>query len=248
MLSIKKVVGKVMLVVKKISKSFGDREVIKDVSFCLKKGEIIALLGPNGAGKTTLMKSIIGFYETDQGDVILDNVNLSLDRKKVLSKIAYVPENGGIYPEMSVFEYLTFMANIKHLDKDESNKKISLVAKQLELESVINQRCETLSKGYKRRVAIAGAMLTKPEVLILDEPTEGLDPQQKQHLRSILKNYKRDCMVLISTHVMEEVDALADRVILLKDGKIVCDTTPDDLKKATPLNTIENSFCTILSD
>ena len=91
-------------------------------------------------------------------------------------------------------------------------------------------------------------MLTKPEVLILDEPTEGLDPQQKQHLRSILKNYKRDCMVLISTHVMEEVDALADRVILLKDGKIVCDTTPDDLKKATPLNTIENSFCTILSD
>ena len=126
MRSIKKVVGKVMLVVKKISKSFGDREVIKDVSFCLKKGEIIALLGPNGAGKTTLMKSIIGFYETDQGDVILDNVNLSLDRKKVLSKIAYVPENGGIYPEMSVFEYLTFIANIKHLDKDERNKKISL--------------------------------------------------------------------------------------------------------------------------
>ncbi len=242
------IVGKGMFVVKKISKSFDKYEVIKGISFCLKKGEIIALLGPNGAGKTTLIKSIIGFYEPEYGDVILDNVSLFKDRKKVLKKIAYVPENGGIYSEMSVFEYLNFMAKVKHVNANEVSKKIKSMIKLLELESVINQRCEFLSKGFKRRVALAGAMLTKPEVLILDEPTEGLDPQQKQHLRSILKNYKRDSMVLISTHVMEEVEALADRVILLKDGKIVCDTTPEDLKKATPQNSIENSFCTILRD
>ena len=237
-----------MLIVKKISKLFRGHEIIKNVSFCLKKGEVMALLGPNGAGKTTLMRCIIGFYYPDEGDVLLDDISVYSDRKNMVNKIAYVPENGGIYPEMNVFEYLSFMASIKHVKNDEFKKRCRSIIKDLELESVLDQRCETLSKGYKRRVALAGALLAKPELLILDEPTEGLDPRQKKQVRDILRRYTQKGMVLISTHIMEEVEVLADRVLLINEGKVICDTTPEDMKKATPYNTIENSFCTILGN
>lgn len=238
--------GKIMLVVKNISKSLGNKPILQHLNFCLKQGEIIALLGPNGAGKTTLMRCMAGFYELDEGEILFNDKSLSYERKKVLQDMAYVPETGGLYPEMSVFEYLSFMAEIKHIDAEKFADNLVYLLKALELESVINQKCETLSKGYKRRVALAGALLSRPKVLILDEPTEGLDPQQKQHLRSFLKNYSRESIVLISTHIMEEVDALADRVLMLKDGKLICDTTPNDLKKVSPEGDIENSFCTIV--
>lgn len=237
-----------MLVVKNISKSLGGREILHHINFCLKKGEVIALLGPNGAGKTTLMRTVIGFYDTDEGEILLNEKKLSRNRHEVMQDIAYVPESGGLYPEMSVYEYLRFMADVKHLNEQDFVDNLVYLVKALELESVINQKCGTLSKGYKRRTSLAGAMLARPKVLILDEPTEGLDPQQKQHLREFLKHYSRDNIVLISTHIMEEVDALADRVLVLKDGRLVCDTTPADLKKITPQNTIENSFCTIIGN
>ena len=145
----------------------------------------------------------------------------------------------------SFYKLSTGVTNISRFLLLNSRK---IVIKNLELESVVNQKCETLSKGYKRRVAIAGAMLCEPKILILDEPTEGLDPQQKLKLREVLQDYGKKNTVLISTHIMEEVEAIATRVLMIKSGKLVCDTTPDDLKKITSQNRIEESFYTMVSD
>lgn len=237
-----------MLVVKNLNKTLGKKEILRNINFCLKNGQIVALVGPNGAGKTTLMRLICGFYKQEQGDIVFDNISLENNRTEFLRNIAYVPEHGGIYPDMSVFEFLVFMGKVKHLDNQSFTDEVKKVVKNLELESVINQKCETLSKGYKRRVAIAGAMLSEPKLLILDEPTEGLDPQQKLKLREVLQNYGKKNIILISTHIMEEVEALANRVLMIKKGKIVCDATPNDLKKLTSQNRIEESFYTIVGD
>ena len=235
-----------MLVVKNLAKILGGRQILHNINFCLKKGEIIALLGPNGAGKTTLMRCLVGFYNLDEGSVSLDDKTIADGRDEFLKNMAYVPEVGGIYPEMSVFEYLAFMAQLKNVDAESFAKNIKYLTAALELESVINQKCETLSKGYKKRTALAGAMIARPKFLILDEPTEGLDPKQKQHLREFLKSYGKNNIVLISTHIMEEVEALADRVLMIKNGRLICDTTPDDMKKVSAQSSIENSFCTML--
>lgn len=237
-----------MLVVKNISKILSGKTILHHVNFCLKKGEIIALVGPNGAGKTTLMRCLTGFYEPDEGSISFNNKQLSENKNVFFKGMAYVPEAGGLYPEMTVFEYLRFTASLKHLSEKEFVCNVGYLLKALDLESVINQKCDTLSKGYKRRAAIAGALLSNPGLLILDEPTEGLDPKQKQQLRDLLRAYGKKNIILISTHIMEEVDMLADRVLLIKDGKLVCDTTPEDLKKITPQNSIENSFCTIIGN
>lgn len=237
-----------MLVVKNVVKTLGNREILHNINFCLKKGQIVALVGPNGAGKTTLMRLLSGFYKQEQGEILFDNLSLEDNRREFLKNIAYVPEHGGIYPDMSVFEFLKFMADVKHILAETFEKNVSKVIKNLELESVVNQKCETLSKGYKRRVAIAGAMLCEPKILILDEPTEGLDPQQKLKLREVLQDYGKKNTVLISTHIMEEVEAIATRVLMIKSGKLICDTTPDDLKKITSQNRIEESFYTMLGD
>lgn len=237
-----------MLVVKNVVKSIGNKEILHNINFCLKKGQIVALVGPNGAGKTTLMRLLSGFYKQEKGEISFDNHTIENNRLEFLKSIAYVPEHGGIYQDMSVFEFLRFMGDMKHIEKDMFKINIKKVIKNLELESVVNQKCETLSKGYKRRVAIAGAMLNEPKMLILDEPTEGLDPQQKLKLREVLQDYGKKNTILISTHIMEEVEAIATRVLMIKNGKLVCDSTPDDLKKITAQNRIEESFYTILGD
>ncbi len=237
-----------MLVVKNLAKILGGKQILHNINFCLKKGEIIALLGPNGSGKTTLMRCIIGFYELDNGEVSFSKNTIVNNRKKFLENVAYVPEVGGIYPEMTVFEYLYFMAKLRNVDNKTFIANIRYLTQALELESVINQKCEILSKGYKKRTALAGAMIAYPKLLILDEPTEGLDPKQKQHLRGFLKNYGKDNIVLISTHIMEEVEALADRVLMINEGKLICDTTPSEMKRVCAENSIEKSFCTMVGD
>ena len=237
-----------MLVVKNVIKTLGNRRILHGINFCLKKGEIVALVGPNGAGKTTLMRLLSGFYEQEYGEIFYNNLTISANRYEFLKNVAYVPEHGGIYPDMSVFEFLKFMADVRHIEEKTFKTNLKIVVKNLELESVINQKCETLSKGFKRRVAIAGAMLAKPKVLILDEPTEGLDPQQKLKLREVLQNYGKDNIILISTHIMEEVEALATRVLMIKNGRLICDSTPDNLRKITSQNRIEESFYTLIGD
>lgn len=237
-----------MLVVKNITKFLSGKCILHNINFCLKKGEVVALVGPNGAGKTTLMRCIMGFYEPDEGEILQGKKSLSNDRVDVLKNIAYVPETGGIYPDMTVYEYIKFMFDIKKMSKTLFEQRFVNIVKKLDLESVINKKCDILSKGYKRRVAIAGAMISEPKVLILDEPTEGLDPNQKINLRDFLVEYAKKNIVLISTHIMEEVEAMANRILVINDGKLVCDTTPDDLKRITLKDRVEQSFYTIIGN
>lgn len=234
-----------MIVVKNLSKTFGSIKAVDNVSFCINKGEVVALLGPNGAGKTTLLRLFTGFYNPTQGEVRINGYDVSSQRLKALQKIAYVPENGALYPEMSVYEYLNFIAQVHRLPTQAFVDNLTFLVKQFDLSGVINQKCETLSKGFKRRVAIAGALLHQPEVLILDEPTEGLDPNQKYDIRQFLREYGKEHVVIISTHIMEEVEAFSNRVILLNHGKLVRDTSPDELKRISPYNDLETAFRTI---
>lgn len=242
MLTYPNYVGKIMLIVRNLSKSFGPVCAVNNVNFCLKKGGVVALLGPNGAGKTTLMRLMTGFYEPDCGAVELNGYDVNRKRLEALSRVAYVPESGALYPEMTVYEYLRFMAGLRRISHQDFVDNLVSLSKQLELDEVINRKCETLSKGYKRRVGIAGALLHRPKILILDEPTEGLDPNQKFSIRSFIKQYGERNIVIISTHIMEEVEAMANRVILLHRGKLIRDTTPQELKKITPDNDIEAAF------
>ena len=237
-----------MLVVKNLSKSFGRIKAVDCVNFCLENGGITALLGPNGAGKTTLLRLLSGFYAPDCGEVVINENNMEENRLAALQSFAYVPENGSLYPEMTGAEYIHFMAALHQLKEVDFVDYLASLSRELGLEEVVNQRCETLSKGFKRRVALAGALIHRPQTLLLDEPTEGLDPNQKFMIRDFLRNYGRRHTVLVSTHIMEEVEAFAARVLLLNRGKLICDTTPDGLKSLTPANDIEAAFRSITSD
>ena len=233
---------KTMLTVENLNKSFAQKKVINNLNLSLQEGEIVALLGPNGAGKTTLMRLLTSFYTPDSGTIKIDDLNLQTNRRTFLQKIGYVPESGSLYPEFSVYEYLRFMAQMHHLSQTEFTDNLSSLTQYLDIADVINQKCEFLSKGYKRRVSIAGALIHHPEILILDEPTEGLDPNQKFYIRHFVKEYGKKNIVLISTHIMEEVEAMADRVILLNKGQIVRNLTPEMLKKTTRAGDIESAF------
>ncbi len=234
-----------MLKVTNLCKKLGDREVINDISFNLSSHGITALLGPNGAGKTTLMRMLTGYYEIDNGTITIFGHDIVNQRCLASADISYVPENGGVYPEMMVVEYLKFMNDIKHISSANFYKNLPQILSKLELTEVADQKCEHLSKGFARRVAIAGALITHPKLLILDEPCEGLDVRQKVNLRAFLKECSRNCAILISTHIMEDVEALAERILLLMEGHLVCDATPYELKKKAHQFSIEDSFFTL---
>ena len=231
-----------MLVVKEISKSFGAIKALENINFCLRKGEVAALLGPNGAGKTTLLRLLTGYYRPDRGNINICGFDVNQQRLDALKHLAYVPESGVLYPEMSVYEYLKFMAVIQGMSHQAFVDNLVSLVQQLDLGGVINQTNETLSKGFKRRVGIAAALLSRPDVLILDEPTEGLDPNQKFSVRSFIKEYGRKHIVIISTHIMEEVEAMSNRVLLLNRGKLIRDTQPDELRHLSPDNNIAEAF------
>ncbi len=237
-----------MITVKNLCKAFGEIQAVNHVSFCLKKGEVAALLGPNGAGKSTLMRLLTGYLKPDSGEIRLANYNLPQNLLAALRHVGYVPENSPLYSEMGVFEFLRYMAALRELPKDTADANICLCVEQLRLESVLSQKIETLSKGYKKRVAIAAALVHLPKILILDEPTEGLDPVQKDHIRNFIKNYGQDNIVIISTHIMEEVEAMANRVILIHHGRILRDTTPETLKKIHKEHDLSKAFLQLVQD
>lgn len=237
-----------MIVIKNLCKSFGSKKVLENLNICFNNNEVIALLGPNGAGKTTLMRLMSGYYLPDAGEILVNRFNLAKERTAALENTAYVPEIGALYPEMTVFEYIKYMADLRRMDEQSFVDNLLSLLKELELENVINQKCETLSKGYKRRAAIAGALIHRPKTVILDEPTEGLDPVQKQSIRRYIKNYGKKNTVIISTHIMEEVEAMAGRVILLNRGRLVCDTTPELLKQNTASSDIGQAFLSLTAD
>lgn len=228
-----------MLIVQNITKKFNRFTALKDISFKIKSGEIVTLLGKNGAGKSTLLKIISGFIEADSGSVSLDDISLQTERLRFLENLAYVSENSTIYPDMSVFEFLEFTASIRCNIASQINRKILEICKLLEIQNVILQKCGTLSKGYKKRVLIAAALLANSSIILLDEPTEGLDPSQKRSLHKILKKLAKNHHVLISTHLMEDVEAISDRIILIDKGVLLHNLSLEEFKRISRTNLID---------
>ncbi len=209
-----------------ISKTFESQKALDKVSFEIEKGEIVGFLGPNGAGKSTLMKIITGYTKASEGEIFICESNIETDRINAQRKIGYLPENNPLYLEMYVKEYLNFCASIHNTSKVEVESVMNKVGLLPESHKKIKQ----LSKGYKQRVGIAAALQHNPDVLILDEPTTGLDPNQLLEIRNLIKEVGKDKTVLFSTHIMQEVEAICDRVILINKGKIIADKKISELK------------------
>lgn len=212
--------------VNNISKSYESQKALDHVSFKIAKGEVVGFLGPNGAGKSTLMKIITGYIDSFDGEVFVEGVSVKKDLKFVQNNIGYLPESNPLYNEMYVLEYLTFIAEIHGVDKQEIHTSIDKVG----LGSESHKKIKELSKGYKQRVGIAAALIHDPVILILDEPTTGLDPNQLIEIRALIKELGKTKLVLLSTHIMQEVEAVCDRVLMIKKGKIVADENLQLLK------------------
>ena len=231
-----------MIEVENLEKKFGKIKVLKGVSFSAEAGEPITLLGPNGAGKTTLMRILCGYLTFDGGTVKIDGAEYPLMRNDILRKVGYMPENSPLYTDMTVAEYLHFTARVFNMKSSEFADAFQKTVEGLELASVIHQKTGTLSKGYKRRVGIASVLLHSPKYVILDEPTEGLDPNQKIVVRKYLKKYAENNLVLISTHLLEEAEALNSRILLLSGGKIKYDGNVGKLREYSDDGTLADAF------
>jgi len=228
-----------MIEVKNISKLFEKKTALEDVSFSLNDGEITALIGENGAGKSTLMRIMCGYLAPTSGFVKIHDKDISIERIAALRNIGYVPEISSLYGDMSVYNFLVWIAQIWEID--DVDKAVISASKQMAITDVLNEKIENLSKGFKKRVEIASAILHKPRFLILDEPTDGLDPNQKYDIREFIKDYAKKHSVLVSTHVLEDVD-VADRVIMLSHGKVIKDTNIADFKKISRRKDLSEAF------
>lgn len=213
--------------VNNISKHFGDQKALKEVSFSIKKGEIVGFLGPNGAGKSTLMKILTGYLPADEGNAEIVGLDLENHLSEIQKRTGYLPEHNPLYTEMYVREYLNFVASVYN---DRSKIKIEEVIEMTGLKPEANKKIEQLSKGYRQRVGLAAALLHDPEVLILDEPTTGLDPNQLVEIRGLIKKIAQDKTIFLSTHIMQEVEAICDRVIIINKGEIVADKKLEELR------------------
>ncbi len=215
--------------VKNISKSYGTQQALSNVSFSLKKGEIVGFLGPNGAGKSTLMKIICCYLKQDKGNVTICDVDTKKQDILVKSHIGYLPENNALYNDMYIKEYLTFIGGLYNVIN--INERLLQIISKVGLDKVQQKKIKELSKGYQQRVGIASALIHNPEVLILDEPTTGLDPNQLIEIRNLIKEVGKEKTVLLSTHIMQEVDKMCNRVIVINHGKIVDDQLISKLNK-----------------
>ena len=217
------------ITIEKVNKSYAKQQALTDVSFSLKKGEIVGFLGPNGAGKSTLLKIICCYLEQDSGKVKVCNLDTQENNLLVKSKIGYLPEQNPLYLDMYIKEYLTFVGGIYKIGN--LRKRIEEIIQQTGLTPEQNKKIGELSKGFKQRVGLAAALIHDPEILILDEPTTGLDPNQLVEIRNLIKEIGKEKTVLLSTHIMQEVDKLCNRVIIINKGKIIDDNLILTLKK-----------------
>ncbi|CAN1574099.1 CcmA ABC-type multidrug transport system, ATPase component [Flavobacteriaceae bacterium] len=224
--------------VKNISKNYGTQKALDNISFAVKKGEIVGFLGPNGAGKSTLMKILTTYINADSGIALVNGFDVNSQEKSVQLSIGYLPEHNPLYLDLYVREYLAFNADVYKVEKSKIEEVIQLTGLQTESHKKIGQ----LSKGYRQRVGLANALLHNPDVLILDEPTTGLDPNQLVEIRNVIKNVGKDKTVFLSTHIMQEVEAICDRVIIIDKGQIVADKKLDNLISANKEQVIEVEF------
>ncbi len=222
--------------IRRLCKRFGQITAVDDVSFGVGRGEVLGFLGPNGAGKSTTMKMITGFLAPDSGSVIVGGDDIALAPVAVKARIGYLPEGAPLYGDMTPLAFLNFVAEIRGFRGEEKRARIEQTVQRVNLEQVLNQPIATLSKGFKRRVGLAQAILHDPEVLILDEPTDGLDPNQKHEVRALIRSMAQAKVIILSTHILEEVEAVCTRAIIIARGKIVCDSTPAELEARSRLH------------
>lgn len=226
------------LKVENLCKNYGEIQASKDLNFSAHRGDIIALLGPNGAGKSTLMNMIAGYLSPTSGYIEVLGKNIAQFPLFAKENIGFLPEGSPLYADLSVKRFLLYMAQIRGLNIQSVNK----AAQVANIENVMQQKIDTLSKGYQRRVGFAQSILSNPPILLLDEPTDGLDPNQKDYMRSLIKNMAADKTILISTHLLEEAQTVCNRIILLDNGKIKADATLDDILQSTKSENIAEAF------
>jgi ABC-2 type transport system ATP-binding protein len=229
-----------MIEVKDLTKSYGTVEALRGISFKIEAGEIVGLLGPNGAGKTTVMKILTGYLQPDEGSVTIDNLDVLTHTQEVQAGIGYQPENAPLYPELSVQSYLNLMAELRQIPQDEQLARISDAVLAVDIKEYLTRPVSQLSKGYRQRLGLAQAILHKPRLLILDEPTIGLDPTQIIEIRKLIKRLARHSTVLFSTHILPEVEALCDRAIILMNGEIKADARLSELASSTSVILVLN--------
>ena len=235
-----------MIEVKGLVKTYGSKCAVDGVTFSVKRGDILGFLGPNGAGKSTTMKMITGFLRPDAGTAMVDGINVAEHPVEVKTKLGYLPESAPAYPEMTVEEFLSFIAEVRGFrTADAKRPQVDRAISLTHLEPVRKQSIETLSKGFKQRVGFAQALLHDPPVLVLDEPTDGLDPNQKNEVRALIKSMAVEKAVILSTHILEEVEAICTRVIIISQGKVVVDETPAQFRARQPGARMDEIFRTL---
>jgi len=232
----------VMLEVKGLVKNFGPFQAVKGVSFSVTKGEVLGFLGPNGAGKTTTMRMITGFLPPSEGTAVICGFDITQSPVEAKRQIGYLPEEAPAYSSMTVTQFLNFIAEIRGLPGQEGRTAVENAILKCRLDTVRHQTIETLSKGYRQRVCFAQAILHNPPVLIMDEPTDGLDPNQKFVVRQMIRDMAAEKAIIVSTHILEEVDAVCSRAIIISDGRIVANGTPAELKAQNPSGRLEDVF------
>jgi len=218
------------IVVENLTKKYGEQKAVNDISFEIKTGEVVGFLGPNGAGKSTTMKIITCFMAPSSGDVRLDDLSIHSDPEGIKKKIGYLPENNPLYLDMPIVDYLRFTAEIQGVPKDKIPSRISDMIDRCGLDREKHKNINELSKGYRQRVGLAQAMIHDPEVLVLDEPTTGLDPNQIVEIRNLIKDLGKEKTVILSSHILSEVEATCDRILIINRGRIVADGTSDTLR------------------
>ena len=219
-----------MIEIKNLTKRFAQHTAVDDLSFSVQPGEVLGFLGPNGAGKSTTMKMLTGFLAPTSGSASILGFDIQKDTLKAQRQIGYLPEGAPCYGDMTVRSFLEFSAEVRGFKGAEKRERVAKAVAQVELEAVLEQSIETLSKGFKRRVGLAQAILHDPKVLILDEPTDGLDPNQKHQVRKLIQSLAYDKIVIISTHILEEVSAVCTRAVVIAHGKLLADGTPLELE------------------
>ncbi len=231
-----------MIEINHLTKSYGSLRAVNDISFTVQPGEVLGFLGPNGAGKSTTMKMITGFLTPTSGTISVCGHDVGAAPIAAKRCMGYLPEGAPSYAEMTVRSFLEFIASVRQLSGDIRTRRLDDVIQRLQLAGVLEQAIETLSKGFKRRVGLAQALLHDPQVLILDEPTDGLDPNQKHQVRTLISEMSKDKIIVISTHILEEVDAVCNRAIIIASGRLLADDTPQNLAARAPSGRLDDVF------
>ena len=231
-----------MIEVKNVTKKYGKFVAIDNISFTINDGEIVGLLGPNGAGKSTTMNMLTGFIEQTSGEIIVDSYNTLKRPKKAKKEIGYMPEGVPLYTDLTVKEFVTYMAELKKVDRKTRKEKVQKIIEQTGLKDVQKKLIKNLSRGYKQRVSMAGALVGEPKILILDEPTVGLDPKQITEIRNLIKELGKTHTVILSSHILSEVSQICNKVIIINKGKLVAIDTPENLE-----NKVSNKNCIYLT-